>query len=65
MEQILQAMNLGTLLGGFQAQRMEVDDVLAESDQELIRMGVSTIGDRIRLREACRKKVEENAASTS
>ncbi|CAB4042845.1 Arylsulfatase B, partial [Paramuricea clavata] len=65
MEQILQAVNLGTLLGGFQAQRMEENDVLAASDQELIRLGVSTIGDRIRLREACRKKVEENAASTS
>ncbi len=28
-------------------------------------MGVSTIGDRIRLRDACQKKVEENSASTS
>jgi hypothetical protein len=35
MEQILQAVNVGTLLGGFQAQRMEAD-VLAALDQELI-----------------------------
>ena len=57
MEQILQAVNLATLLGRFQAQRMmEVDSVLSASDQELVRLGVSTIGDRIRLREACRKR---------
>lgn len=36
MEQILQAVNLGTLLGGFQAQRIQADDVLAALDQELI-----------------------------
>lgn len=65
MEQILQAVNLACLLERFQAQRMEADSVLAASDQDLIRLGVSTIGDRIRLRDACRKKVEENAASTS
>ena len=49
--------NLATLLGCFQAQRMmEVDSVLSASDQELVRLGVSTIGDRILLRETCRKK---------
>jgi hypothetical protein len=53
MEQILRSLNLGTLLGRFQEQRMEV---LAASDQELIRLGVSTIGDRVRIRNACRKK---------
>ncbi len=65
MEQILQAVNLATLLERFQAQRTEADAVLAASDEELLRLGVSTIGDRIRLRDACQKKVEENAASTS
>ena len=41
MEQILQSVNLATLLGRFQAQRMmEVDSVLSASDQELVRLGV-------------------------
>ena len=65
MEQILQSLNLGTLLGRFREQRMEPQTVLAASDQELVRLGVSTIGDRVRLRDACKKKVEENYASTS
>ena len=65
MAQILQTVNLASLLDRFQAQRMEAESVLAASDQDLIRLGVSTIGDRIRLHDACRKKVEENAASTS
>ena len=65
MEQILQTVNLASLLDRFQAQRMEAESVLAASDQDFIQLGVSTIGDRIRLCDACRKKVEENAASTS
>ena len=65
MEQILQSLNLGTLLGRFQEQRMEPETVLAASDQELVRLGVSTIGDRVRIRDACKKKVEENNVSTS
>jgi hypothetical protein len=55
----------GDLLGRFQEQRMEQQTVLAASDQELVRLGVSTIGDRVRIREACKKKEEENNASTS
>ena len=65
MEQILQSINLGTLLGRFQAQGMEPQAVLAASDQDLIRLGVTTIGDRIRIRDACRKKIDENNASSS
>ena len=65
MEEILQSINLGTLLGRFQAQRMEPQAVLAASDQDLIRLGVTTIGDRIHIRGACRKKIDENNASYS
>ena len=55
MEQILQSLSLGSLLENFQGQRMEPQTVLDASDQELIRLGVCTIGDRIRLRDACKK----------
>jgi hypothetical protein len=65
MEEILQSLNLGTLFGRFQEQRMEPQAFLTASDQDLVRLGVTTIGDRIRLRDACKKKVDENTASTS
>ena len=65
MEQILQSINLVTLLGRFQAQRMEPQAVLAASDQDLIRLGVTTIGDRIRIRDPCRKQIDENNVSSS
>ena len=44
---------------------MEPQTVLAASDKELVRLVVSTIGDRVRIRDACDKKLEENNASTS
>ena len=57
---------MATVLGRFQAQRMEPETTMAASDQELVRLGVSTIGDRIRLRDACKRKIEEpSTASTS
>ena len=59
MEQILQTVNLASLLDRFQSQRMEAESVLAALDQDLIRLGVSTIGDRIRLGDACRKKLRK------
>ena len=38
----------------FSEERIDVTTVLAASDQELIRLGVKTIGERIHLREACK-----------
>ena len=65
MEEILRSLGMETILGRFQAQRMEPQTTLAASDQELIRLGVSTIGERIRLRDACKRKVDECTTSTS
>ena len=65
MEQILQSLGMGTLLGRFQAQRMELVSVLAASDQELVRLGVTTVGERIRIRDACKKAMGENTPATS
>ena len=49
MDAILQSLGMETLLNRFQAQRMEPQSTLAASDQELVRLGITTIGDRIRL----------------
>ena len=65
MEAILQELSMETLLGRFRAQRMEPQAVLAATDAELVRLGVSTIGDRIRLRDACKRHVDDRNASPS
>ena len=65
MEQILQSLGMGTLLGRFRAQRMELVSFLAASDQELVRLGVTTIGERNRLRDVCKKAMGENTPPTS
>ena len=59
MEGILRSLGMETILGRFQAQRMDPQATLAAFYQELVRLGVSTIGDRIRLRDACKSKVEK------
>ena len=48
---ILRELNLGTLVDRFDAEKIEPDNVISASDSELTRLGVSTIGDRIRLRD--------------
>ena len=50
MEKILEKVGLGTLIGRFQEERIELEIVLAMTDGELTRLGISTMGDRIRLR---------------
>ena len=64
MEEILRSsqMHMETLFNRFRAQRMEPQSSLAASDQELVPLGVTTIGDRIRLRDACKKKIDDDAA---
>lgn len=65
MEEILQSLNLGNLSHRFGVERIEPETALAASDQQLIHLGVGTIGDRIRLRDACKKKIAESASSSS
>ena len=48
---ILRELNLGALVDRFDAEKIEPDNVISASDSELTRLGVSTIGDRIRLRD--------------
>ena len=55
MEQILRQIELGHLVENFTAQRVDVEMVVAASGGELQRLGLETIGDRVRLREACRR----------
>ena len=56
MEDILNKAGLSELLQRFIAEKVEPETITAATDLDLIRLGVATIGDRVRLREACRKR---------
>ena len=58
MEEILQRLNLGTLIQRFKEERIDPQVINASTDNELVRLGICTIGDRMRLRELCRTSVE-------
>ena len=53
MEDSLKELLLESLIPHFLAERIEPANVAALSDEELCRVGVTTIGDRLRLRDLC------------
>ena len=65
MEKILQKINLGTPVQRFKDKRIDPEAVIALTDQDLVRLGVQTIGDRVRLQTLCQKKVTETQNSPS
>ena len=65
MDEILRSIGMETLLNCFQAQRMEPQSALDVFDNELVCLGVTTIGDQIRLRDACKRQLDDAAAVTS
>ena len=61
MDKILEEAGLSTLLQRFKDERIEPELLDAMTDAELSRLGVTTIGDRARLRAVCRNmKLKEN-----
>ena len=65
VESVLNDVGLATLLPRFISERVDVNVILAASDQDLIRLGISAIGDRCRFRDACRRRYYNNITSTS
>ena len=53
------------MLPRFISERVDINVILAASDQDLIRLGISTIGDRCRLRDVCRRRRYYNTSTTS
>ena len=53
MKEILQKLNLGIQVEKFEQERIDTQVILASSDNKLVRLGICTIGDRVRLRELC------------
>ena len=54
LEKLLEKVGLGNLLSSFVHEKLDCQTLLGLSEKELIRLGVNTIGDRVRLRQACR-----------
>lgn len=65
MEKILEEINLGTLIERFKEERIDPESVAALTDQDLSRLGVQTIGDRVRLRTLCQRKLADEEAQNS
>ena len=67
MEDILKELHLESLIPHFLAERIEPANVAALSDEELCRVGVTKIGDRLRLRDLCavaeKDRTRESVAS--
>ena len=67
MEDILKELHLESLIPHFLAERIEPANVAALSDEELCRVGVTTIGDRLHLRDLCavaeKDRTRESVAS--
>ena len=69
MESILQKVGLSTLSKRFADEKIDPHVILAMSDSCLMRLGVETLGDRVRLKENCKQfaygERRTNVASTS
>ena len=54
MNEILQSLGVSMLSQKFEDGRVDFNVIMSASDEDLIRLAVRTIGDRVRLRDACR-----------
>ena len=63
LEIALNKIGLGTLIEKFKDEKVDFDTIVAASDNELTRLGVVTIGDKVRLREICKKESRNNNES--
>ena len=63
LQTVLNKIGLGALIERFRGERVDLNTVIAATDAELTRLGVVTIGDRARLRDICRKEVQQHAAA--
>ena len=64
MDEILTELNLETLAAVFQGEIIVPSIVQSMSNEKIERLGVTAIGDRVRLRELCRDDEENNSRSS-
>ena len=64
MNEILEILGMSMLSQKFEDERMDFNVILSASDEDLMLLGVRTIGDRVRLRRACRQVYTRSSTST-
>ena len=64
MDEILTELNLETLAAVFQGEIIVPSIVQSMSNEKIERLGVTAIGDPVRLRELCREDEENNSRSS-
>ena len=64
MDEILTELNLETLAAVFQGEIIVPSIVQSMSNEKIERLGVTAIGDRVRLRELCKEDEENNSRSS-
>ena len=64
MDEILTEPNLETLAAVFQREIIVPSIVQSMSNDKIERLGVTAIGDRVRLRELCKEDEENNSRSS-
>ena len=65
MNEILESLRMSMLSQKFEDERADVNVIMSASDEDLVRLGVRTIGDRVRLRDACRRVYTRRSTSIS
>jgi len=64
MDEILTELNLETLAAEFQGEIIVPSIVQSMSNEKIERLGVTAIGDQVRLRELCKEDEENNSTSS-
>ena len=59
VEEVLNKAGMGHLVERFVSENIDISTIFSISDQDLARLGVSTIGNRIRLREVCKQQQQQ------
>ena len=63
--EILDKIGVNLVTKKFQDEKVDIKVVMSASDEDMIRLGARTIGDKIRLREACRRVYTGNSSLRS
>ena len=63
MNEILQSLGMTILSQKSEDERVDFNVIMSASDEDLIRLAVRTIGDRVRLRDACRRVYTRSSTS--
>jgi len=65
LEVVLNKLGLGTLIQRFKDEKVDFDTLAVASESELTRLGIVTIGDKVRLRDMCKKELSRERTSSN